>query len=78
MQRNHLAIGLALIFLTVCSTWGCGWGPEPADHEDRTEAGTAGEDEADEAVDDYMDAVEDCLDAAKTLEAAKKCSDVEP
>ena len=66
MQRNHLAIGLALIFLTVCGTWGCDWGPEPDDHEDRKEAVTVDGDEADQKVDDYMDAVEDCLNEAKT------------
>ena len=46
--------------------------------EDQKEAVAAGDDKCDENVDDYVDAVEDCLDGAKTLEAAKDCSDAEP
>jgi hypothetical protein len=46
--------------------------------EDRKEAVTASDDKCDEEVDDYLDAVEDCLDEAKTLDAAKDCSDAEP
>ena len=78
MQRSHLAVLLALAFLTVWNTWGFGWGPEPEGHEDRHEAVTAGDDEANEKFADYVDAVEDCLDEAETLEAAKDCSDAEP
>jgi hypothetical protein len=106
MQRNHLAVILALVFLTVWSFWGLVWGPSPDDNEDRKEAVAASDDKAnekagdaeanakapedqkeaviasdakcDEQVDDYLDAVEDCLDEAKTLDAAKECSDAEP
>jgi hypothetical protein len=78
MQRSHLAVLLALAFLTVWNTWGFGWGPEPEGHEDRHEAVTAGDDEANEKFADYVDAVEDWLDEAETLEAAKDCSDAEP
>lgn len=46
--------------------------------EDQKEAVTASDDKCDEKVADYLDAVEDCLDEAKTLEAAKDCSDAEP
>jgi hypothetical protein len=64
--------------MTVWTVWGLWWAPEPDGQEDRTEAVAASDDKCDEEVDDYLDAVEDCLGAAKTLDAAKKCSDTEP
>ena len=34
MQRSHLAVILALAFLSVWNVWGLGWGPEPDGPED--------------------------------------------